>query len=34
MMAIACLITIPMIIVFFVTQRFFVGGIVLTGVNR
>jgi multiple sugar transport system permease protein len=34
MMAIAFLMTIPMIIVFFVAQRYFVGGIVLTGVNR
>jgi multiple sugar transport system permease protein len=34
MMAIAFLMTIPMIIVFFVAQRYFIGGIVLTGVNR
>ena len=34
MMAIAFLMTIPMIIIFFVAQRYFVGGIVLTGVNR
>jgi multiple sugar transport system permease protein len=34
MMAIAFLMTIPMIIVFFVAQRYFVGGIVLSGVNR
>jgi multiple sugar transport system permease protein len=34
MMAIAFLMTIPMIVVFFVAQRYFVGGIVLTGVNR
>lgn len=34
MMAISFLMTIPMIIVFFVAQRYFVGGIVLTGVNR
>lgn len=34
MMAIAFLMTIPMIIVFFVAQRYFIRGIVLTGVNR
>lgn len=34
MMAIAFLMTIPMIVVFFVAQRYFVGGIVLSGVNR
>jgi len=34
MMAIAFLMTIPMIVVFFVAQRYFIGGIVLTGVNR
>jgi ABC-type glycerol-3-phosphate transport system permease component len=34
MMAISFLMTIPMIIVFFVTQRFFIRGITLTGVNR
>jgi ABC-type glycerol-3-phosphate transport system permease component len=34
MMAIAFLMTVPMIIIFFVAQRDFVGGIVLTGVNR
>ena len=34
MMAIAFLMTIPMIIVFFVAQRYFIRGITLTGVNR
>ncbi|MBV7334243.1 carbohydrate ABC transporter permease [Chloroflexi bacterium TSY] len=34
MMAIAFIMTIPMIVVFFLAQRYFVGGIVLTGVNR
>ncbi|MEM7034486.1 MAG: carbohydrate ABC transporter permease [Chloroflexota bacterium] len=34
MMAIAFSMTIPMIIVFFVAQRYFIGGIVLSGVNR
>jgi multiple sugar transport system permease protein len=34
MMAIAFLMTIPMIIIFFVAQRYFIGGIVLSGVNR
>ena len=34
MMAIAFLMTLPMIIIFFVAQRYFIGGIVLTGVNR
>jgi ABC-type glycerol-3-phosphate transport system permease component len=34
MMAIAFLMTIPMIVVFFIAQRYFIGGIVLTGVNR
>ncbi len=34
MMAISFLMTIPMIMVFFVTQRYFIRGIVLTGVNR
>jgi multiple sugar transport system permease protein len=34
MMAISFLMTIPMIIVFFVAQRFFIRGITLTGVNR
>lgn len=34
MMAIAFLMTIPMIVVFFVLQRYFVGGIVLSGMNR
>jgi len=34
MMAISFLMTIPMIIVFFVAQRYFIRGIVLTGVNR
>ena len=34
MMAIALLMTLPMIVVFFVAQRYFIGGIVLTGVNR
>ncbi|MCS6848989.1 MAG: carbohydrate ABC transporter permease [Anaerolineae bacterium] len=34
MMAIAFLMTIPMIIVFFVAQRYFVQGITLTGINR
>lgn len=34
MMAIAFLMTIPMIIVFFVAQKFFIQGITLTGLNR
>ncbi|MEM7536916.1 MAG: carbohydrate ABC transporter permease [Chloroflexota bacterium] len=34
MMAIAFLMTIPMIVVFFAAQKYFVGGIVLSGVNR
>lgn len=34
MMAISFLMTIPMIVVFFLAQRYFVGGIVLTGLNR
>lgn len=34
MMAIASVMTIPMIVVFFIAQRYFIGGIVLTGVNR
>ncbi len=34
MMAIALLMTLPMIVVFFLAQRYFIGGIVLTGVNR
>lgn len=34
MMAISFLMTIPMIIVFFVAQRYFIRGITLTGVNR
>ena len=34
MMAISFLMTIPMVVVFFVAQRYFIGGIVLTGVNR
>ncbi len=34
MMAIAFLMTLPMIIIFFVAQRYFIGGIVLSGVNR
>lgn len=34
MMAVSFLMTIPMIIVFFVAQRYFIRGIVLTGVNR
>ncbi|MBX3016001.1 MAG: carbohydrate ABC transporter permease [Caldilineaceae bacterium] len=34
MMAIASLMSLPMIIVFFVAQRYFIGGIVLSGVNR
>lgn len=34
MMAVAFLMTIPMIIVFFVAQRYFIRGIVLTGINR
>jgi multiple sugar transport system permease protein len=34
MMAVSFLMTIPMIIVFFVAQRFFIRGITLTGVNR
>ena len=34
MMAIAFLMTLPMIVVFFLAQRYFIGGIVLTGVNR
>jgi ABC-type maltose transport system permease subunit len=34
MMAIALLMALPMIVVFFVAQRYFIGGIVLTGVNR
>ena len=34
MMAIAFLMTIPMILLFFAAQRYFVGGIVLSGVNR
>lgn len=34
MMAIAFLMTIPMIVIFFVAQKYFVGGIVLSGVNR
>jgi len=28
------LMTLPMIAVFFLAQRYFIGGIVLTGVNR
>jgi ABC-type glycerol-3-phosphate transport system permease component len=34
MMAVAFLMTIPMILVFFVAQRFFIQGITLTGLNR
>jgi multiple sugar transport system permease protein len=34
MMAISFLMTIPMIIVFFLAQRYFVSGITLTGINR
>ena len=34
MMAIAFLMTLPMILLFFVAQKYFVGGIVLSGVNR
>jgi ABC-type glycerol-3-phosphate transport system permease component len=34
MMAIAFLMTIPMIVVFFVAQRYFIQGITLTGLNR
>lgn len=34
MMAIAFIMTVPMIIVFFLAQRYFIGGIVLSGVNR
>jgi multiple sugar transport system permease protein len=34
MMAIAFMMTVPMLVVFFVAQRYFVGGIVLSGVNR
>ena len=34
MMAVSFMMTIPMIIVFFVAQRYFIRGIVLTGVNR
>lgn len=34
MMAVSFLMTIPMIIVFFVAQRYFIRGITLTGVNR
>lgn len=34
LMAIAVLMSLPMFIVFFVAQRYFVGGIVLSGVNR
>ncbi len=34
MMAIATLMSLPMIIVFFIAQRYFIGGIVLSGVNR
>src|SRR5215212_8118717 len=34
MMVISFLMTIPMVVVFFVAQRYFIGGIVLTGVNR
>lgn len=34
MMAISFLMTIPMIIVFFVAQRYFIQGITLTGINR
>lgn len=34
MMAIAFLMTIPMIVIFFVAQRYFIRGIVLTGINR
>jgi ABC-type glycerol-3-phosphate transport system permease component len=34
MMAVALLMTMPMIVVFFLAQRYFIGGIVLTGVNR
>jgi multiple sugar transport system permease protein len=34
MMAVAFLMTIPMIVIFFIAQRYFIGGIVLTGVNR
>jgi ABC-type glycerol-3-phosphate transport system permease component len=34
MMAASFLMTIPMIIVFFIAQRYFIRGIVLTGVNR
>jgi len=34
MMAVAFLMTIPMILVFFIAQRYFIKGITLTGVNR
>jgi multiple sugar transport system permease protein len=34
MMAVAFLMTIPMIIVYFVAQRYFIQGITLTGLNR
>jgi ABC-type glycerol-3-phosphate transport system permease component len=34
MMAVAFLMTIPMIVVFFVAQRYFIQGITLTGLNR
>src|SRR4051812_7288142 len=34
MMAVAFLMTIPMIVVFFAAQRYFIRGIVLTGLNR
>jgi len=34
MMAVSFLMTIPMIIIFFLAQRYFIRGIVLTGINR
>ena len=34
LMAMSTVMTIPMIILFFVAQRYFIRGIVLTGINR
>ena len=34
LMAVSALMTIPMIVLFFVAQRYFIRGIVLTGINR
>jgi hypothetical protein len=33
-MAMSTLMTLPMIVLFFVAQRYFIGGITLTGINR